>query len=61
MSSGIFKDRRGRVWEWFFDYTYYGMVCIRLKGDVVVNSKTNFHFESKEIADTFIEVLKLSR
>ena len=61
MSSELFLDARGRVWEWFFDYTYYGMVCIRLRSDVIVNSKTNFRFESKEIADKFIEVLKLSR
>jgi len=53
-----FTDRRGRIWEWFIDESYYHMTCVRIKGETDFNSPLSFHFATSDIALDFINILK---
>jgi len=55
-----FTDKRGRVWEWFIDASYYYMFCVRLKEDKDWNSEVCFHFTTSVITKRFVESLKES-
>ena len=53
-------DKRSRKWEMFYDHSYYGLYCVRLKEDKQFNSQTSFHFESRNMAIDFLELLSHS-
>lgn len=55
-----FKDKRGRVWEWYIDCGYYDMPCVRIKGEKDFNSQLSFHFITTKLASEFVELLKQS-
>lgn len=54
---GEFTDQRGRVWETFVDEAYYGMTCVRPKGDKDFNSQLNFSFSTSAQAVAFAALL----
>jgi len=51
---------RGCECEVFYDIGYYDMVCVRNKSDRNFNSPLSFHFNTREQADSFAELLKVS-
>ena len=53
-----FQDKRGRTWEWFIDSSHFDCTCVRLKGETDFNSPLSFHFNTPEIAEKFVELLK---
>lgn len=55
-----FKDKRGREWETFVDMCYYDCICVRVKSDRGFNSPTSFHFDTREQAMQFVELIKVS-
>lgn len=55
-----FVDKRSRKWEYFIDYSYYNMTCVRLKSETDFNSNTSYHFDTYKQAMEFVELLKIS-
>lgn len=56
-----FKDKRCRIWEAFYDESYYDLICVRLNDDKSFNSGPSFHFDNATDANMLIGLLKKSR
>lgn len=63
-SSNCFNltpKERDMNYEMFLDECYYEMWCVRNKNDKRFNSITSFHFDKKEDAETFLELIKKAK
>lgn len=46
-----------RHYELFKDPNYYDLYCVRDKEDITFNSRTSWHFQSKDDAEQFLNLL----
>lgn len=53
-----FKDKRGRTWEIFCDACYFDFYCVRcLNAGKKFDSQMSFHFDFREDAEKFAELI----
>lgn len=56
-THSIFEDKKGRIWERFFDHSYYDMVCVKKVNDNNFNSPDVYHFNTMADAEIFSSLL----
>ena len=54
------SEQLSEQWELFCDSSFFDMFCVRPKGDRDFNSPRSFHFETKEDAEKFKELIEKS-
>jgi hypothetical protein len=55
------KKKLRAEWEMFSDEGFYGMWCVREKGDTNFNSSRLFHFVNKADAEEFKRLIEMSQ